>query len=51
MTNTPFLMSSGHYPDTRNFTGLFDENIVLSPMADANKAYLAYCSSDSHVGN
>jgi len=47
----PELMSSKTYPDTKKFTGIFDENPELSPLANANKAYVKYCSSDSFAGN
>jgi hypothetical protein len=44
-------MSSKNYPETRMFTGVFDENPELSPLATANKAYVSYCSSDAFAGN
>jgi hypothetical protein len=44
-------MSSKTYGDERTFTGVLDDNFELTPLADANKAYLPYCSSDSHMGD
>ena len=45
------LMSSAGYLPTRNATGIFSPDPVLSPFASANKVYIPYCSSDAFVGN
>ena len=44
-------MSSMNYGDTNDYTGVLDENPELSPLAKAHKAYVPYCSSDSHMGD
>ena len=44
-------MSSKTYWEEEAFTGVFDDNIELSPLAGANKAYVIYCSSDGHMGD
>ena len=51
LARQPTLMSSKTYSDEREFTGVLDDNFELTPLADANKAYLPYCSSDSHMGD
>lgn len=33
-----------------NLNGIFSKSEDESPLWDANKAYLAYCSSDGHMG-
>lgn len=43
-------MSSKNYKQTMNKGGVFSKNEDESPLWDANKAYLAYCSSDGHMG-
>lgn len=43
-------MSSKHYTETRTAGGIFSSDESESPLWNANKAYLAYCSSDGHMG-
>lgn len=33
------------------YDGVFSEDKNVSPLYDANKAYLRYCSSDGHMGD
>ena len=51
MRELPHLTSSKTYPEKKTFTGVLDENPELTPLADANKAYVMYCSSDGHMGD
>ena len=44
-------MSSSHWEPYRNMTGIFDNNPELTPLADANKVYIPYCSSDAWMGD
>ena len=43
-------MSSSNYSQSMNLSGIFSKSQDESPLWDANKAYLAYCSSDGHMG-
>ena len=43
-------MSSKKYNETINLNGVFSRSEDESPLWDANKAFLAYCSSDGHMG-
>ena len=43
-------MSSSKYEQTMSVNGVFSKSEDESPLWDANKAYLAYCSSDGHMG-
>ena len=45
------MTSSKTYPEKKTFTGVLDENPELTPLADANKAYVMYRSSDGHMGD
>lgn len=45
-----FMMSSKSYPETYKVGGIMSPNPDESPLHDANKAYLFYCSSDGHMG-
>ena len=42
--------SSGNNP-TMEYNGVFSEDKNISPLYDANKAFLRYCSSDGHMGD
>jgi hypothetical protein len=33
------------------YNGVFSEDKNISPLYDANKAFLRYCSSDGHMGD
>ena len=44
---TPFFVSSLHWPESMTLTGIFDTDPHRSPLAGANKAYGSYCSSDA----
>lgn len=50
-SSAPCFMSSKDYPPTCGKTGIFDAELRNSPVADANKVYLPYCTSDFHVGD
>ena len=43
-------MSSKEFPDTYEVDGVFSPVRDESPMWNANKAYLFYCSSDLYMG-
>jgi len=43
-------MSSTNFTDTLSMSGIFSPDEKESPMWDANKAFLYYCSSDQHMG-
>lgn len=45
------MMSSSGYGQTRTETGIFDEDPDNNPLHDYNKVYLAYCTSDGHMGD
>ena len=45
------LTSSKNYGSTRDIGGVFDDSTAISPLADANKAFVMYCSSDGHMGD
>ena len=47
----PWYCSSKDYQDTLEIEGLFSENSFESPLFDANKAFLKYCSSDIYLGD
>jgi len=44
-------MSSKNYTKTKGFGGILSNSSEQTPMWNANKAYLPYCSSDLHFGN
>lgn len=44
-------MSSLNYTKTRQYGGILSNSSDQTPMWNANKAYLPYCSSDLHIGN
>lgn len=44
------LVSSKSWPAKRSFGGIFSRDENQSPLHDANKVYLPYCSSDGHMG-
>mmetsp|Transcript_32389 Transcript_32389/g.85087 ORF Transcript_32389/g.85087 Transcript_32389/m.85087 type:complete len:418 (-) Transcript_32389:112-1365(-) len=50
-SSAPCFMSSKDYADTCGKTGIFDADPAKSPLSDANKVYLPYCTSDFHVGD
>jgi hypothetical protein len=49
----PEEMGSGRWPTNLTLGGIFSAPLsgALNPWADANKAYLGYCSSDAWVGD
>jgi len=48
---SPCFMSSKDFPDTCGKTGVFDTNSSRTPLHNANKIYVPYCSSDGHMGD
>jgi len=44
-------MSSKKYADSKAFGGIFSSSEDESPLWNANKAYLPYCTSDGHMGD
>ncbi len=48
---SPALMSSAGWPATRQFGGVFESNPYKNPLAGANAAFLASCTSDAYVGD
>lgn len=48
---TPFFVSSVHWPLTQPLSGIFDDDIKRNPMAEAHKVYIGYCSSDAWSGD
>ena len=43
-------MTSKYFPETMKVGGIFSSNPDQTPMHNANKAFLAYCTSDGHMG-
>ncbi len=48
---TPFYVSSVHWPLMQSLGGIFDDDPKRNPMARAHKVYIGYCSSDAWSGN
>jgi hypothetical protein len=48
---TPFLVSSVGLEHSVSMSGVFDTDPKRSPLAGANKVYVAYCSSDAWAGD
>ena len=44
-------MTSKYDPDEREFSGVFDKKEDVNPLSEYNQAYLAYCTSDGHMGD
>lgn len=44
-------MTSKYDPHEREFSGVFDQNEDVNPLSEYNQAYLAYCTSDGHMGD
>ena len=51
MQNVPQYASSTKWQQWQKLGGIFETNPVKTPFAEANKAYIAYCSSDAYVGD
>ena len=49
--SSPQLMSSSKWESSMTKTGIFDGNPQLTPLSDANKVYIPYCTSDGWMGN
>jgi hypothetical protein len=45
------LATNASWPLTREFDGVFSNDPSLSPLANATKVYIPYCTSDAHTGN
>lgn len=50
-TRSRDLMSSNHFESTVHVGGFLDKTPDKTPLWGANKAYLAYCSSDGYMGD
>ena len=48
---TPFYVSSVHWPIVQSLGGIFDDDPKRNPLARAHKVYVGYCSSDAWSGN
>jgi len=48
---TPFFVSSAHWPVVQSLGGIFDDDPRRNPLARAHKVYVGYCSSDAWSGN